>query len=269
MVKGLASSAHGRFELASVVRRAKPFVAPEDAAEVLGLSRDAAAKVLARWCKQGWISRVRRGLYAPLSLASAPGDMAIEDPWILVPSVFAPGYLGGVTAAQHWELTDQLFRTVFVYTTRPVRVAAQTIYGTPFNVRHIANNMLFGTTAIWRTTTRLQISDVHRTLVDMLNHPADGAGIRNVSDCLRTYFSRNDANSATLIDYSHRIGNGAIFKRLGFLTEYLGGPQELVDACREHITQGNAKLDPGVRSIRLSRRWRLWLPESWRNARHD
>jgi len=243
----------------------------DDAAAALRLNRVAAAKLLARWQHQGWLTRVRRGLYAAVSLSASPADQVLEDAWSLVPGLFDPAYVGALSAAQHWGLTEQLFRPVFVYTVRPVRRTQQTIHGTAFVIRHISEVRLFGTTPLWRGRIKVQISDIHRTIVDMLDEPAAGGGIRHVSECLKTYLARRDAEPSKLIDYADRLGNGAVFKRLGFLTELYDGPATLVDACTAHRTQGAVKLDPAIPSPRLLRRWRLWLPDRWKmeQAAHD
>jgi len=53
----------------------------------------------------------------------------------------------------------------------------------------------------------------------MLDDPALGGGIQHVSDCLAAYLKRADRDDARLIGYADRLGNGAVFKRLGFLAE--------------------------------------------------
>jgi predicted transcriptional regulator of viral defense system len=151
-----------------------------------------------------------------------------------------------------------------VYTAESVRRSRQTIQGVTFVVRQVAEPKLFGTKTLWRGRVKLQVSDIHRTAIDMLDAPAMGGGIRHVADCLRAYLSRPDASPDMLIAYADRLGNGAVFKRLGFLAERAGGPEQLVAACAERLTQGNIKLDPALPSPRLVRRWRLWVPDRWK-----
>lgn len=52
-----------RKQLAAVIRGTKGTVSVGEAASILGVSRVAAAKMLAHWASKGWLSRVRRGLY--------------------------------------------------------------------------------------------------------------------------------------------------------------------------------------------------------------
>lgn len=75
--------------------------------------------------------------------------------------------------------------------------------------------------------------------------------------------------SETLIDYAVRLGNGAVFKRFEFRAERAGVAETLVKACIEQLTMGNAKLDPALPCPRLIRRWRLWVPERWKQEAAD
>lgn len=260
----LAPSVSGRERLSAVLRKGGELVTVDDATEALNVDRVVAAKTLARWNRQGWLKRIRRGLYAQVPLTASPTDQVLEDAWTLVPELFEPAYVGGATAAQHWDLTEQLFRTVFVYTARPVRHTDQTIQGTSFSVRHIGKELFFGTRPLWRGRVKIQISDVHRTVVDILADPGVGGGIRHVADCMAAYVRRDDADIDQLIAYAVRFKNGAIFKRLGFLAEAGGAPPALAEACLKRLTKGNAKLDPALPSPRLVRRWRLWVPANWK-----
>src|SRR5690606_1180039 len=103
---------------------------------------------------------------------------------------------------------------------------------------------IFGTKSVWRGRTKVQVSDLHKTIVDMLDDPAVGGGIRHVSDCMREYFKRKDRNDTLLLDYSRQLGNGAVFRRLGFLAETEHGEEQLARACHVRLTKGTAKLDP-------------------------
>lgn len=256
-----------RARISAVLRASGATVTVQSTSKALGIESAAAAKLLSRWSGQGWIRRIRRGLYAPVPLAAGEGDPVIEDPWTLVPELFAPAYVGGMTAAHHWDLTEQIFRTVHVLTARPVRRKNLTIQGTPFVLRHLPGDMIFGTKDIWRGAAKVPVSDVHRTVIDMLDDPSCGGGIRHVADCLRAYLRRKDADPDRLVSYADRLGNGAVFKRLGFLAEPIAPGSPLLEACRQRLTEGTVKLDPALPSPRLVRKWRLRLPNAWKAGR--
>lgn len=253
----------GRAQLSQVLRRAGEVVSVDDVSSILQVERQAATKLLARWSEQGWMRRLRRGFYAPVPLASLGQEQVLEDPWVIVPDLFGPACIGGWSAAEHWGLTEQLFRSICVLTARPIREKEQTIEGIPFVLKHVRPEVLFATRPVWRGSVRIDVGSPAKTIIDMLDDPAIGGGIRHVADCLAVYFKREDASGDELLAIADRLGNRAVFKRLGFLAERLPGQKDLAAACRERLSQGMAKLDPSAPCPRKVTRWRLWVPSSW------
>jgi len=143
---------------------------------------------------------------------------------------------------------------------RKKRVASQSAI---FSLKHIKKDHFFGTRTVWRSQSRVLVSDVHRTIIDMLDDPACGGGIQHVTDCFGQYMRRKDADPDMLIDYADRLGNGAVFKRLGFLAERHPQGDDLTDAAKSRLTKGYAKLDPALECPRLVTRWHLRVPAGW------
>ena len=148
-------------------------------------------------------------------------------------------------------------------TAQPVRQKRQERHGTLFSLKHIDERKIFGTKNVWRHQTRVPVSDVHRTIIDMLDEPAIGGGIQHVTDCLAAYLRRDDRDDEKLVDYAVNLGNGAVFKRLGFLAEHFPGGAELGRLCEQHLTGGHAKLDPVQKGPVVVTKWRLRVPERW------
>ncbi|MDE0108228.1 MAG: hypothetical protein OXN96_10475 [Bryobacterales bacterium] len=249
-----------------MIRAAGDIINIADAERALDIGHSEAAKLLSRWTGQGWLRRVGPGAYAPVELASLTSDRVLDDPWVLVPSLYGPAYVGGRTAAEHWDLTEQIFLDIVVMTARTVRARNQQRHGANFTLKHVQRHTLFGTSTVWRGRTQIAVSDVHRTVVDMLDDPEIGGGIQHVADCVATYFSLKERDDDKLIAYAVRLGNGAVFKRLGFLAEHGSRSTKLIQTCLAHMTQGNAKLDPALSCRRVISRWRLVVPESWARA---
>ncbi len=256
-------TSQARARLSAVLQTAKDLVTIEDAVKALGVDRHAAAKVLSRWQEQGWLKRVGSGVYAPIPLDVSTTEQVLKDPWVLVPALFAPGYIGGWTAAEHWDLTEQLFRSIFVFTAKPFRTKESVVQGVSFTLKRIPEDALFGLQNLWRGQARVSIADKHRTIVDLLADPATGGGTRHVVLCLQKYLRDPEADADTLIRYAEKLGNGAIFKRLGFLVSKMPGKESLAQSCRQRLTEGNAKLDPALPCPRLVKAWRLWIPKNW------
>lgn len=230
-----------------------------EATAALGLDEDRTRKLLAYLARRGWLSRVRRGLYVAVPLdARRPGEW-IEDAWVVADRVFAPCYLGGWTACEHWDLTEQTFRTILVVTAKRVRDRDQVIQGTPFHITVRSDDKLFGTSPVWRDQVRVQVSDPTRTIVDVLDDPTLGGGMRTVADVLHEYFASEHRDDELLVQYADRLGNRAVFKRLGFLLEHIGvDAPALLASCLERRSSGLIALDPSVDTKgRIVRRWGL------------
>lgn len=255
-----------RARLAAVLRATKDVVSIDTTAKTLDLDRTDAAKLLSRWRAQGWLRRVGRGLYVPVPLDLAASEQVVEDPWVLVPTLFGQCYIGGWTAAHHWDLTEQLFNETLVFTTRRIATKRVSAQGVGFLLHHAAQKRLFGLRTIWRGARRVSISDPARTLIDMLAMPETGGGIDHVSDCLAVHAKASAFERDQLVRYAEQFGNGAVFKRLGFLAEAHLHDEGLAAACRARLTQGYAQLDPALPSGHLHTAWRLWVPERWRKA---
>lgn len=261
-ISGLGKGSRKR--LAEIARRTQGTVSVSQAAEILGLSPEKTAKLLARWAEQGWLSRARQGLYVPVPLEASNADVALDDPWIIAERLYSPCYISGWTAAEYWSLTEQIFRTIVVLTTRKPRDRRPKIKGTEYLLRTIPAKALFGTKPIWRGQVKVSVADPTRTILDMLNDPALGGGSRPTVDVLRNYLASDQKNTTLLIEYADRLGNGAVFKRLGFIAERLALKEEtLIKACRKRLTKGNARLDPSLPADKLVSAWRLWIPANW------
>jgi predicted transcriptional regulator of viral defense system len=255
-----------RARLASVLRAAKEVVSVDIVTKTLGIERREAAKLLSRWREQGWLRRIGHGLYVPVPLDLAGSEQVVADPWVLVPTLFGQCYIGGWSAAHHWELTEQLFNETFVFTTRRVTLKHVTAQGAAFLLHNIKPKRLFGLKTLWRGSAKVSISAPARTLVDMIAAPEVGGGIDHVADCLSNYFGGKTADRELLIRHAEQFDNGAVFKRLGFLADTRLHDKKLADECRARLTYGYAKLDPALRTKKLVTAWRLWVPEAWKTT---
>lgn len=235
-----------------------PFTLAE-AGRALGMERSRAGRLLAHWASRGWLSRLRKGLYVTVPLGARSPAQWSEDPWIVAHRLFEPCYIGGWSACEHWGLTEQIFREIVVFTTRKVRNRRVAVKETPFLLRVILPKKLFGTTSVWRQQTKVQVSDPSRTVVDLLNDPTIGGGIRFIAEIIENYFDGERRNDAALLGAISRLGNRTVYKRLGYLVETLGiDAPEVLRACRANLSKGYSLFDPMVKiKGQIVRRWNL------------
>ena len=240
----------------------RAFSGPFDAAQaaaVLSTNLGHTRRLLANLANSGWLARVRKGWYICVPLEASEPKEWREDPWIVAATLFSPGYIGGWSALGHWGLTDQIFNVIYVVVGRKVKPAQQTIQGTDFLIRTVPNRALFGTRRVWRQRVPVNVSDPHRTIIDILDVPAAAGGALHASEVLQAYFESEHADQAKLLQYGDRLGRGTVFKRLGYLAE-IGAFADaaFVEACRARISKGLSQLDPGGPSTgRIVARWNL------------
>jgi len=244
--------------LSKVLANTEKPITPSYVAEILDIPKKAASKHLVRWTSQGWLRKVRRGLYIPVPIESETADVPIKDPWLIASEAFSPCYIGGFSAAAHWDLTEQLFQTIVVFSEKHLDSRKQQIGELEFLVKEIPKSKFFGTKILWHGNTKIQISDPTKTIIDILDTPALGGGIRSAADFLRAYLNSEHFDEELLILYGEKNENRTVFKRLGFLIEKIK-PElyTLIKSCHMRISKGYSQLDPSVKEKSINTRWRL------------
>lgn len=259
MVAGLSGA--NRAFLARLNRELPGPFTVSDAAVAGEVGHERAARLLRDLTKGGWLVRLQRGLYATVPLEAEDPHRWSADPWAVANATLAPGYVGGWTALHHWDLTDQIFSTTVFITSRAVPARKRKIGPAQFELRHRSPSALFGTRNVWREGAPVPVSDRERTLVDCLDDPLLGGGLRHTADALRSYAAENDAGWPRLLEYGARLGNLTVFKRLGYLLETLElGDQAIVEECHSRISGSIGRLDPArPAGGPTSKRWGLQL----------
>lgn len=223
-----------------------PFTA-DDAARVLGEPRPRAQRLVRYLADRGWLARVRRGVYAAVPLSAAVPTEWRADLWRAAVQAYSPCYIAGWSACEHWGLTEQIFRDLMVVSAKRIGFRRDEIQGTPVRIKVVGAQKVFGTVGVWRGSERVEVSDPSRTIVDLLDDPSMGGGIRHVAEVLEEYLAGPHRDEELLLDYCERFGNRSVYKRLGYLLEALGLEEAgLIERCRERMSSGVVPLDPGI-----------------------
>ena len=257
-----------RQRLGFVLRNTGSIFTVAEVADALSVERVDASKMLSRWATQGWVVRLRRGVYAAVPLKSSGGDVVLENPWVIVPVLFDTAYIGGWSAAEHWDLTEQIFSSVCVLTAGNIRSKHHTIGGTRFVLTSMRNDRHFGTRFEWVGNQRIAVSDPEKTIIDMFYRPSLGGGMQHAAECFRHLMRASQGDTAKLVEYSQRFGSGAVNKRLGLIGEVMG-LNEFAQNLSTRKSAGNVQLDPKNPGDRLITRWGVWVPAHWERWAHE
>ncbi len=250
--------------LADLLRSTSGAIRVDDVIRVFGIERPHANKILSNWHNQGVLRRVSHGLYVPVKPTDQGQVQILEDPWILVPELFDPGYVAGWSAAEHWELTEQVFRSICVLTNKRTDYGIREIQGVNFYIRYIPKSLVFGLKTTWKGPVKIGISDLHKTVLDMLSDPYLGGGLQHTFDCFKAYLSHPEKDLVKILEYADKTDNGALFKKLGYFGELSDLDSHFLSHCQKRLTKGYSRLDKTSKNQKLVTRWRLWVPQNWK-----
>ncbi len=253
-------SSQEREIISSLAADEKLAITVEDILEASPRSRESAYQILSRLHRKGWLHRLRRGVYSVVPLSSLSATPAIEDRWALAMELFRPAFISGWSAAEHWDLTDQIFNTVSLVTARPQRQTDHLVGGARFRTRNLTEKRFFGSRRLWSNSNPILMADPSRMLIDMLDSPRFGGGGRHTLDVAREYWRSDHQDPDTLLSYAIRFARGSVFKRMGFIAEQLKADvtETWIETCRGHLTKGITSLDPDVPPTGpITTRWRL------------
>ncbi len=200
----------GGFErriLSALAALERPTITAGDLVSTTGLSRQRANLALSRLSRKGWLRRLRRGVYKVVPLSAESGRAAIEDPLAVAMSLFAPCYISGWTAAEYWELTEQVSNSIMIRSAKPQRAAHQKLGGVNFIVRRVPESSIFGTTNVWSGTVAIVMATSHRTVIDLLDAPETGGGGRQALDIIRSYWQRPGNDPDLLLEIGDASGS--------------------------------------------------------------
>ncbi len=253
-------SAQEREIISSFSANEQVTIGTDDVIAIHPCPRGTANQILSRLARKGWLQRLKHGVYSIVPLSSSISKPVIEDAWSLAMDLFRPAFISGWSAAEHWDLTEQIFNSISVVTEVNQRKTVQVIGGVRFRTRTLIGERFFGAKTVWFGSNAVEIADPSRLVIDILDLPRFGGGGRHTIDIIRQYWHTETCDPDLLLDYATRYKRGSVFKRLGFLAEEAHAPvsEEWIQACRKNLSKGISSLDPdGPATGEIVSKWNL------------
>ncbi|KVW97176.1 type IV toxin-antitoxin system AbiEi family antitoxin domain-containing protein [Thiobacillus denitrificans] len=244
----------------SVNELRKPTFTLADVRLITGLSAAAARNLVHKAQQRGLVTRLKPGLYNLVPFELGWATEHVGSPYLIAQELAgaAPCFLSHGTALELHRMVTQPTFTIYVSCTR--RVRPQTVGGYDFRFIHITSAQAFGLSKHWIDKERfVMISDMERTIIDGLRHPAFAGGITEVAKGL--WMKRDVLKADRLVDYALHLGVGAVVRRLGFLLEHYGlADASALERLRSTLTATYQRLDPLLPAEgSFVSRWRLQL----------
>jgi predicted transcriptional regulator of viral defense system len=243
--------------LMTLAGQGKRIFETHEAHAILGGSRPATYKLLHDLAQKGWLQPLSKGQYLIIPLEAGPERRYTVHEFLIAHHLAPTGYIAYWTALHHHGLTEQIPRTVWVAVAK--RHSTTTISGVTYRFVTLQPYKMFGQQPLWLDGQPVPVADLHKSLVDALDHPEHCGGSGEVAKALFAAWTEQDVDLERLTGYAQRMRNGAILKRLGYLAERLSLPvEDFVARWQDALSKGYARLDPARPAQgAFSSRWRI------------
>lgn len=254
-----------RRKLASVLQKHPGVLTSEVVSHSLDVTRKEASRLLSRWNFSGWVQRIKRGAYVPLTLEASNLDITDEDPYMIISSIYNEGYVGAFSAIKHWDLSEQITETVYYFTSTHVKKRDEHIGSFQYKIKTVTKDKFFGLKPLWFGSKKVYISDPTKTIVDLLDDPKLVGRMTVVFDIYSEYIDSEYCDYEKMLNYIERMNNKTIYKRLGFMLETKFGklPDQLIE-IENKISSGYTFFDTLLPSKSIVEKWMLRVPNSWK-----
>ncbi len=195
------------------------YFTPTLVADLLGLDRRRAYRLIARLRTAGLATEVEKGKFLLLGLEP---ERVLANPLFIASHVATPAYVSYWSALHYYGLTEQVPLTIFVATTR--KRPPLDFHGRRFHFVAIKPGKFFGYRRERLGDLPVLIADEAKAIVDSLDQPRYAGGVGEVARALRRALGTVDL--PTLVEYANRMANRALGSRLGYLLAALGRPAE-------------------------------------------
>ena len=250
-------------KLSAEGRRVFTADAAREVAPSVGLSPGYFRQALHHLVRDGWIVRLKKGLYA-LS-GAVPGTSSLHE-FEIAMTLVAPAAISYWSAMSHHGLTEQVPRRVFVLTTaravprlrgkkamhsEPGYPVGETVY----QFVQVKPERFFGIDQVWVNEARIAITDPERTLLDGLMAPQYCGDFAEVLHAFELRAPKLDVER--IIGYALKL-DAATAKRLGWILERQGITSDRLEPLRALPIKGYRVLDPsGPRHGPYEARWMI------------
>jgi predicted transcriptional regulator of viral defense system len=234
----------------SIARRLRQsdlfYFTPSLLADLFGLTRRQAYRLVARLKADGLVDEVERGKFLLLGLEP---EKVLSNPLYIASHLVAPAYVSYWSALHHYGFTEQVPLTTFVATTR--KKAPLSYRGLRFHFVAIKPVKFFGYRREAVGDLPVVVADEAKAIVDSLDLPQHAGGIGEVARALRVALETVEV--PTLVEYANQVENKSLGSRLGYLLETYGRPAGGLAHSASPV-----KLDPTrPRTGRTVARWQI------------
>lgn len=221
----------------------------------LGLTSRHIITLLHRLSTAGWITRIKKGLYA---INDPVTRIPRAHPFAIGTALATPSAVSHWSALQHWGLTEQAPAAITI--SSPTRTyppadrnqktqettdrAAWTVAGIRYEAIAITEARFFGVTRVWiNERNQVPIFDRERALLDTFLHFHIFGSLSAAMEILDKHLAAINVNR--LIEYTLQLRVAAVIKRVGWTLDHFRTSPDILESLRTYPARGESPLDPG------------------------
>ena len=223
--------------------------------ELVGMvgSDSAADWQIRKYMDKGYIERVRRDLYAVISLETG---LPIANRYQIASHVSEDACVSYHSAFEYYGYANQVFYEIYIATNKRVR---------PFSYDGIDYQCVrhHGAYGIIEAGNGVRVTTLEKTVVDGI---ADFTKTGGLEELLRCLLLIPTLSVNKLLESLKLYGCGKLYQKAGYLLECLREelelPEVFFEECEKHIPDSKTYLFPKRDDFVLHKRWRLFAPEN-------
>lgn len=230
-----------------------------------GMADNYVIEALHHLSNNGWITRLKRGLY--IISSSFPGMTPVHE-FEIAMALVQPSAISHWSALHFHGMTEQIPQRVYITTTQAVPISravkarnksqrsfSREVNGILYEFTKIKQERFFGIKDFWVGEVKVTITDPERTFIDGLISPKHFGGWAEIYSAFESHVSSLDL--AKMIDYSLRL-DAVIAKRLGWIMEKVGVGDTILQKLEAFPIKDYRVLDStGPRKGHCNKRWMI------------
>lgn len=202
----------------SLTEEGRREIAREEIIRLLGVSPQAADRVIRSLRKKGWLERASWGKYLLIPPEHGPQALGYSNLLARASRIADPYYIGFGTAAAHYGFTTQHRNVIYVAT--PKRRRDRDEPEAKVQIVNPQADKFFGFGPVDVLGYTVLMSDIEKTVIDCIDRPDLAGGIGEAAVIAARASQRIDWRKAA--QYLERIGQIALVRRFGWLADHAG-----------------------------------------------
>lgn len=216
-------------------------------------SESSAQWQIKNYLKKGYIERVRRDLYAVISMET---EQPIPNRFQIASCIADDSFVSHHSAFEFYGYANQVFYEVYFSTEKKVR-------SFDYDGLHYQPLLWRGNDSIMEMNNGVRVTSLERTVIDSI---ADFTKIGGAEELLRCIALIPSLNEAKLLEVLGRYGRGQLYQKAGYILEAYKNELSLSEIffseCMKHASSSKTYLFDKQDDFVLHRKWLLYAPNN-------